>query len=47
MNNYNPMNNYMKEIERINKDVLRNKKLAEKMTKEKEKNNKENDAGKS
>lgn len=47
MNNYNPMNNYMKEIERINKDVLKNKKLAEKMTKEKEKNNKENDEGKS
>ena len=37
MNNYNPMNNYMFELERINRDVSKNKKLAEKMTKEKEK----------
>ena len=36
MNNYNPMNNYMKELDRINREVLKNKKLAEKMTKEKE-----------
>ena len=36
MNNYNPMNNYMKELDRINREVLKNRKLAEKMTKEKE-----------